>query len=617
MSKLFGKSFWFCLAFFSNLLVVKNTVFAAETTAAQVPIPDAQEALAKPSKRIALSETQHQLAAETDAPSQAVSVVPPPETVHSGDPADTSESQLTATSNPPPPPAIARELKQSQTPAAQAEKNPLTPAETADRSPDATSMNQVTSVSQLSDVRPTDWAYQALQSLVERYGCIAGYPDGTYRGNRALTRYEFAAGLNACLDQVTKLIGSSTANFVTQEDLAVLQRLQEEFAAELASLRGRVDALEARTSELEANQFSTTTKLNGETIFAVSDTFGKAAVGDDKTTANLGYRVRLNFDSSFTGTDRLRTRLQARNNARYDRPTGTPMTRTNFDGDGGSEITLDKLSYQFLIGSRTNVEIGAKGLTSDDVAPLINPYFDSAAQGAVSRFAAFNPAIYNTPGETGIAINHQLSDRLNLTLTYLTNTAADSTEGNGLFNGSYGAIAQLTYSPTSELDLALSYVRSYSRKNDVDLSLGTGSNNANQPFNQNATRGNHFGLQASWRPSSRFALSGWAGYVDAQQLSGGDAKAQIWNGGVTFAFPDLFSEGNVGGLIVGVPPKTTRNDIKENKDNATSLHLEALYRIQVSDFISVTPGVYVITNTDHNKDNGTTWVGVLRTSFTF
>jgi len=59
------------------------------------------------------------------------------------------------------------------------------------------SIEQVTSVSQLSDVQPTDWAFQSLQSLVERYGCIAGYPDGTYRGNRSLTRYEFAAGLNA------------------------------------------------------------------------------------------------------------------------------------------------------------------------------------------------------------------------------------------------------------------------------------------------------------------------------------------------------------------------------------------------------------------------------------
>jgi len=53
-------------------------------------------------------------------------------------------------------------------------------------------IGQVTSVSQFSDVQPTDWAFQALQSLVERYGCIAGYPNGTYRGNRALTRYEFA-----------------------------------------------------------------------------------------------------------------------------------------------------------------------------------------------------------------------------------------------------------------------------------------------------------------------------------------------------------------------------------------------------------------------------------------
>lgn len=100
------------------------------------------------------------------------------------------------------------------------------------------SISQVTSVSQLSDVQPTDWAFQALQSLVERYGCIAGYPDGTYHGNRALTRYEFAAGLNACLDRVNELVALGTANLATKEDLATLQRLQEEFATELTTLRG-------------------------------------------------------------------------------------------------------------------------------------------------------------------------------------------------------------------------------------------------------------------------------------------------------------------------------------------------------------------------------------------
>ncbi|MFO5528716.1 MAG: iron uptake porin, partial [Cuspidothrix sp.] len=73
-------------------------------------------------------------------------------------------------------------------------------------------MDQVTSVSQLSDVQPNDWAFQALQSLVERYGCIAGYPNGTFRGNRALSRYEFAAGLNACLDRVNELIATAASD---------------------------------------------------------------------------------------------------------------------------------------------------------------------------------------------------------------------------------------------------------------------------------------------------------------------------------------------------------------------------------------------------------------------
>ena len=101
---------------------------------------------------------------------------------------------------------------------------------------------QVTSITQFSDVYPTDWAYQALSNLIERYGCVAGYPNGTYRGNRAMTRFEAAALLNACLDRVTE---------VTDE----LKRLMKEFEKELAILKGRVDGLEARVGELEATQF--------------------------------------------------------------------------------------------------------------------------------------------------------------------------------------------------------------------------------------------------------------------------------------------------------------------------------------------------------------------------
>ena len=49
------------------------------------------------------------------------------------------------------------------------------------------SQSQVTNVNQLRDVSPTDWAYEALRSLVDRYGCISGFPNQTYRGNQALS----------------------------------------------------------------------------------------------------------------------------------------------------------------------------------------------------------------------------------------------------------------------------------------------------------------------------------------------------------------------------------------------------------------------------------------------
>ena len=122
-------------------------------------------------------------------------------------------------------------------------------------------------------MKPTDWAYQALQSLFERYGCIVGYADKTYRGNRAVTRYEFATGLNTCLDKIQEFIAAATVDFIKREDLAVMKRLQEEFVVELASLRGRVETLEVRTATLEKQQFSTTTKLSGQIFMNLTGAF--------------------------------------------------------------------------------------------------------------------------------------------------------------------------------------------------------------------------------------------------------------------------------------------------------------------------------------------------------
>ena len=167
---------------------------------------------------------------------------------------------------------------------------------------------QLPSVTQLSDVQPEDWAFQALKSLVERYNVIIGYPDGTYKGNRAMTRYEFAAGLNAALRRIEELIAQGLKDKVSQEDLVILQRLQSEFSAELTTLRNRIDTLEVSAAELEANQFSTTTKLTGQAIFALN---GGSQSDADNPNTTFFYRTRLNLETSFTGKDLLLTQMQA------------------------------------------------------------------------------------------------------------------------------------------------------------------------------------------------------------------------------------------------------------------------------------------------------------------
>ncbi|HEY9703538.1 MAG TPA: iron uptake porin, partial [Allocoleopsis sp.] len=187
------------------------------------------------------------------------------------------------------------------------------------------SLDQVTDVNELTDVKTTDWAYQSLKSLAEKYGCLEALPNNTYQGNRSITRYEFASGLNTCLAQIEKLIAASTSNLIRKEDLATLGKLQGDFSPELAVINKRLDSLEASTEKVEKSKFSTTAKLNGEVVTMLNGVASGAINGTniDKNTA-LGTRARLHFDTSFTGEDLLKTRLQITNQSSLSNITGTP-----------------------------------------------------------------------------------------------------------------------------------------------------------------------------------------------------------------------------------------------------------------------------------------------------
>lgn len=496
-------------------------------------------------------------------------------------------------------------------------------------------VGQVTSVSQLSDVRSTDWAFQALQSLVERYGCIAGYPDKTYRGNRALTRYEFAAGLNACLDRVNELIAASTADLVKKEDLATLQKLQEQFAVELATLRGRVEQLEARSTTLEKQQFSTTTKLQGDAIFIAADTFGdranNTAANDtkDDTQTTASYRVRLALPTSFTGKDLLFIRLAANNVPVLQAATGTAETRLTIDKStnfADSTLYLDTLYYRFPLGDKATVWLGTRQLQPAIFASNINPLI-SSLDGAISRFSTHNPTIYR-PGfdGAGAGLAYQFNPKLRLSLGYITDDtqAPNPAPGRGISGGNNYIYSQLTFAPSRQLDVAFSYGRKYFGSNTgFNLTGGTGSAFARNPFEQNATVSDNFGLQFLWRTSPAFQVGGWFGYTLAHQVKGGDSEATVVNGALTLAFPDLFKKGNLGGIVVGVPPKATSNEYRsrpgaaQRADSDTSLHLEAFYTLRFNKNVSVTPDVFVVTNPEQNSKNSAIWVGTLRTNFSF
>jgi hypothetical protein len=490
-------------------------------------------------------------------------------------------------------------------------------------------IGQVTSVSQFSDVQPTDWAFQALQSLVERYGCIAGYPNGTYRGNRALTRYEFAAGLNACLDRVNELIATATADLVTKEDLATLQRLQEEFSAELATLRGRVDALEARTSELEANQFSTTTKLSGEAIFGLSQVFGDTrADGDNDSTNNadlesnttFSNRVRLTLNTSFTGTDRLQTRLNAGNFIPNNEVTNTRMTRLGFDEETSNQLGIDKVNYAFNLGP-ARVKIDAVGAELNDNVNVFHPDFSSSGSGALSRYGRFSPIYRFGADGAGLTVELNPKGPLTFSAAYLAPNANDPAGRNGLFDGSNAIFGQVAFKPNDALNIGFTYVRAYQNSaSGVNLTGSTGSsiadNSARRPFGNDATSSNNYGIQATFQPNSRLTLGGWVGYTDAKAEAGADRDADIWYWATSLAVKDFGREGNTLGLIFGQPPKLTGGS-GITRDPDTSYHLEGLYKISLSENIQVTPGLLVIFNPEHRDSNDTIYVGTLRTTFRF
>ena len=507
---------------------------------------------------------------------------------------------------------------------------------------DSAALEQVTSITQFSDVYPTDWAYQALSNLIERYGCVAGYPNGTYRGNRAMTRFEAAALLNACLDRVTE---------VTDE----LKRLMKEFEKELAIVKGRVDGLEARVGELEATQFSTTTKLKGKVDFVMggvsyggddysltvptepyfvdpddseNDKYYKNAgkyLGQDAFTFN--YRATLNLNTSFTGKDLLYTRLRSGNfntNAFSGKGYTRNITQLSVAKSTGDALKVDKLWYQFPLGADFQVYLGAK----------IENYYMLGAPATVYREILKDfklggyYGVYGASTSPGAGIvwkpnsqNNPGDPKFSVALNY---TAKNGAKGNPNSGGGIGTdtskgkfLAQVGYGgPQWNINAGYAYIQ-----RGMTVGYGTPLGSGTKVIggdDQSVSRGfsdaNAFALRAWWQPSE----AGWmpsitlgydyTGFNHGDKISDAEVAKSVagtnfdgerlrrknasqgWTVGLNWR--DAFMKGNLLGFAIGQPQFET--DRENGTPDDETYAMELYYQFQVTDNIAVTPAIFYV-----------------------
>jgi hypothetical protein len=507
------------------------------------------------------------------------------------------------------------------------------------------SKDQVTSINQFSDVNPTDWAYQALSNLIETYGCVAGYPDGTYRGQRAMTRYEAAALLNACLDRITE---------ITDE----LKKLMKEFEKELAVVRGRVDGLEAKVGELEANQFSTTTKLQGQATFVIgavnasgdrpgSGVFAPPAPATLGTrnaaerydslygATSFNYDLRLNFITSFTGKDQLYTRLRTGNFSNAFNGNGVNLTALDVASNGfGSTscgdnrncsdvVGIDRLYYRFPIGNQFEAIIGAKYRNTEFLGANPGVYGSGKGDRILDYFSLHGaPGVYNKATGAGGGLIWKTPYKLwgggfsatasyvapngdsgftNIDDNYFACNALEGGIGNDCSRASF--LAQLGW--TSKV-WGVSAGYRYGQRGS-NFRRGTNFVASNSWYLANG-ESNSVALNAFFQPSS-------AGFIPSISVGWGLnslSNNEVRSTGIEFELPyvtesqswyvglqwnDVFWGGNSLGMAVGQPTFATTLSKGSNKDltdfvNDGNYAWEWWYKFQVTDNISVTPAIF-------------------------
>ncbi len=466
-------------------------------------------------------------------------------------------------------------------------------------------MAQVRSVAEFRDVTPQDWAYSALRNLIQRYGVPSGFPDGTFRGDRAMTRAEFAAAVAQLFTTLQQLIESGQI-VPSREDIATLRRLQANYGSIAQDLSDRLPALESLIQRLDSQPFSLTSKLSGQVILAYTD--GNNARGLPVS------RTRLTLHTHFGPQEALVTQLEAGNDAvdavarAHNRGVNNRLGTAGVIVDGGGldyaqvprEFQLRRLYYSFKPLDNLKVSIGPRLSPHDFVDQ--NQFANDSAQNFASSFFANNPlTIQNAidrPGGAGIALEWQPSKTLPLMLRGVY-AAADGDRPNpnalsqgGLFGDRYQATVEAEYAIRSDINLRAQFT--HAKINDMTITA--------------------LGLNGEWFINEFvgvFGRVGWGKYDGFNTVIQQDVDATPLSWAIGATLQDFLIPGTTAGLALGQPFAT------DALGDATQTNFEGFYKLLLNDNISFTPGLILVIHPDNESSRGTIWQWFVRLVYTF
>lgn len=259
---------------------------------------------------------------------------------------------------------------------------------------------QVTSVSQLSDVQPTEWSYQAISNLISRYGCVAGYPNGTFKPGEPASRAELAALVNACIDRI--------AEYQSADDARTAAALKEQ-AAKWNGTQAQVNAIQAgidaknngvgnylglgvalNKQGVDGNGYTADRTVSGGTLQA------RYAVANNKFGGDISIRPYLNAAAGPNGN--IGTAGGALVSYDYSIAKKGGVSAANIYGGVGYQVPFvnnSEANYQSAVGERGQVVfvLGAEGRITNSLVGFADLKFPTtnAANAYGGEGGAYSP----------------------------------------------------------------------------------------------------------------------------------------------------------------------------------------------------------------------------------